>query len=93
MIEGKTKSGFSFKINEDAKNDIELIEELKAIDDGDLRFIPNVIEKLLGNEQKKALYEHLRTDKGTVPIDKCIDILAEMLNKENETKNSSSSLE
>ena len=79
MIKGKTKSGFVFEIDEEAKDDMELLEGLIQIDQGDLRSIPNVLVMLLGEEQKKALYEHCRAN-GRVSSAKVMTALTEIFN-------------
>jgi len=90
MITGTTKSGFSFEIPEEAKDDMELLEGLINIDKGDLRSIPTVLILLLGAEQKKALYEHCR-DNGRVSSKKVLTELTEIFNAtksgESEVKN------
>lgn len=63
----KTKSGFECEIDEKALDDAELLDLLVDIDDGDVMQFPRVVKKLLGNENKKALYDHLRTEDGRVP--------------------------
>ncbi len=67
MISGETKSGFSFTLEEAALDDMELFEDLCSLDSGDFRALVRVLDKLLGREQKEALYSHLRRD-GRVPM-------------------------
>lgn len=69
MISGKTESGFKFQIDDQALNDMELIEELLKVDSGDITALPGVLKALLGEKQKKKLYDHVRTDAGRVPMD------------------------
>ncbi|NLZ56297.1 MAG: hypothetical protein GX900_06525 [Clostridiaceae bacterium] len=68
MLTGKTKTGFEFEISESALNNYELFEVLSEVDSNPLK-MPQMVNLLLGEEQKKALMEHLRTEDGTVPID------------------------
>ncbi len=63
----KTPSGFECRVEEEALDDMELMEDLVAIDKGDLSVLPAMTLRLLGQEQKQRLYEHLRI-KGRVPI-------------------------
>lgn len=68
MREVKTESGFVCEIDERALDDMELLEDLVALDGGDIRRVPAIAEQLLGAEGKKALYDHVRTESGRVPI-------------------------
>jgi hypothetical protein len=68
MLTGKTKTGFEFEISESALNNYELFEVLSEVDSNPLK-MPQMVNLLLGEEQKKTLMEHLRTEDGTVPID------------------------
>lgn len=84
----KTSSGFEYELNAGVANDIELLEDIAAWDKGDLMHVPSALSRLLGAEQKKALYEHLRGDDGIVPTDKVMKEVIEMLQGTEETKNS-----
>jgi hypothetical protein len=77
MITGTTRSGFAFSVPEDVANDMELFEALCDLDNGDATAVVPVVRAVLGN-QKKALYDHLRTD-GRVPVDKVVDEIADIL--------------
>lgn len=69
MRKGVTKSGFEFEIDEEEINDIEFIELIAAAEK-DLAQFPAVLDRLLGEEQKKRLYDHVRDEKGHVPWQK-----------------------
>lgn len=92
MIEGKTSTGFSYKIQDDVLDDMELLDALVDMDNGDMSSYRYAIKALLGEEQRKALYEHVRDKKtGRVSAKKVFEAFAEVLNsaKENqEIKNS-----
>lgn len=92
MIEGKTSTGFSYKIQDDVLDDMELLDALVDMDNGDMSSYRYAIKALLGEEQRKALYEHVRDNKtGRVSAKKVFEAFAEVLNsaKENqEIKNS-----
>lgn len=77
-MEGKTKSGFQYKIAASAADDMELLENLVAIDKGDITKVPAAIDAILGEEQKKALYDHLRGEDGRVSVTKVIQELTEI---------------
>ncbi|TDP59850.1 hypothetical protein [Aminicella lysinilytica] len=63
-IAGKTQNGFEFVIEGDAMDDIELLEDLAELDNGNLRVLTDTINRLLGEEQKKKLYDHCRNENG-----------------------------
>lgn len=65
----KTSTGFECKIDEAAMNDMELLDGLVAIDGGDITQFPAVIRKFLCDEDRKRLYDHVRTADGRVPVD------------------------
>lgn len=92
MIEGKTSTGFSYKIQDDVLDDMELLDALVDMDNGDMSSYRYAIKALLGEEQRKALYEYVRDKKtGRVSAKKVFEAFAEVLNsaKENqEIKNS-----
>ena len=65
-IKGATATGFQFEIDEEARDDMELLERLVDMSKGNLAAMPDVLVGLLGAEQKKALYEHCRGKNGRV---------------------------
>lgn len=82
--EGTTKSGFGFVITDEALDDMELIEKIAELDKNDLTVLPDVLEGLLGKEQKKELYEHCRMD-GRVRVSRVIEELEEIFENSDET--------
>lgn len=87
MFTGKTKSGFEFSVDPARMNDMEYIE-LIAEAQTNILVIPRILVKLLGEEQKNALYDHVRTDDGRVPLE-AIDVeFNEIMNANEELKNS-----
>ncbi len=89
MICGTTKSGFDFKIPKTNMNNMELLDIFVEIDDGKVELFTKAAELLLGKQQKKALYDHLRTEKGNVPVEIFISEIKEIMNNSGETgKNS-----
>lgn len=68
MIEGKTKTGFTYQLDDDAMNNMELVDAMAELDDGGHPFaLSRVCLLLLGKEQRKRLYDHIRTEDGRVP--------------------------
>ena len=70
--------GPSCEIDEAAINDMELLEDLEELDQGNPLRVPSALRRLLGEQGKRALYDHLRTESGRVPVDKVSVELAEI---------------
>lgn len=60
MTEGVTTSGFKYALEDAVFDDWELLEELEALESGDPSATIRLMRRLLGEEQFKALKEHLR---------------------------------
>ena len=88
MLTGNTKSGFQFKIEDQALDDYEILEMLTEIDDGNGVLVPKMIERLLGKEQKEALKEHLRNKEGKVSTQNMMSEVMDIFKSSNEGKNS-----
>ena len=65
---GTTSTGFQYEITDEAMNDAELLDALIEADEGNATSMMKAMSKLLGAEQKKRLYEHLRNKSGRVPL-------------------------
>lgn len=92
MIQGKTKTGFAFTCDETAINDMLFIETLVDADKGNYLAISSVLTMLLGEEQKKKLYEHVKDEKGRAKVEDVAREMQEILAKTGETlKNSNTS--
>lgn len=68
-MQGVTESGFKFNVNDKALKNMELVEAIAEVDSNPLR-LPGLLTMLLGDEQKKKLYDHVRAKDNTVPMDK-----------------------
>lgn len=64
----ETASGFVCEVDESRLDDMELLENIVALDKGDVLVLPDTLTRLLGAEGKKALYDHVRKD-GRVPME------------------------
>ena len=92
LIKGKTSEGFEFAVDEEARDDMELLEGLVAMDRGEMTAAPAVVTALLGDEQKKALYEFCRAENGRVSTKKVMATIADIFKTirkmgESDTKN------
>lgn len=82
MVSGKTKTGFEFSVDENAINDMRLVDILadKSVDPAFQ--VSDVLRYLLPGDQRKKLYEHVQTETGRVPVgaisDEIADIFAAM---------------
>lgn len=66
MVTGTTSSGFSFALEETVLDNMELVDTLAQMQEGDPLAISAVVRMVLG-DQRRALYDHLRTADGRVP--------------------------
>lgn len=89
MRSGTTKSGFHFEIKKEALDDYELLEVLAQIDAGDTSKLPEMIDRLLGTEQKCVLKEHVRklSKEGRVSAEKMFTEVADIFEQCKEVKN------
>lgn len=90
MIEGKTKTGFSFKVDPEVLDDMEFIELVANAEENGL-LLPKLVVTVVGEKQKEKLYNHVRNKKGRVSPKKISDEITdifEAINTAKETKNS-----
>ena len=87
MIEGKLKSGFAYKIEDHVLDNTELLDATAEVDQNPM-VLSKVLKMLLGTEQRKELYDHLRDPKnGNVPIVAVSDAVAEIFSGSGQLKN------
>ena len=67
MVKGTTKSGFAFELEPDILDDMELLDQVVECD-ANPAALSRVIRMVLGEEQRKALYDHLRDERGQVSV-------------------------
>ena len=79
MLTGTTSKGFQWSIDEDALDDMELLDALNDVDNGKLEAVSGVCLHLLGKQQREALYEHLRDANGRVRMSAVSEELASIL--------------
>lgn len=86
-MKGKTSTGFEFDIEDERLDDMELVDIMTEIDENPL-LMPKLCKMLLGEEQKKRLYDHLRSEDGRVPIEATTNAIQEIFNSPGDLKNS-----
>ncbi len=87
MIEGKTKSGFKYKLSKARLENYELIESLNEVEVNPLA-LPKTVNLLLGKEQSDKLKDHLRDKEGLISTEKLSNEIMEIFESQKETKNS-----
>lgn len=88
MLKGKTKTGFVFEIDEKRLDNMELLDAIAEMENDNIIALSNVSQLLLGKEQRKALYDHIRDEDGTVPSKFFSDELVNIFESVKEIKNS-----
>ncbi len=79
MKKGKTKNGFSYAIDENVLDDMELIDAMAEAQGNDPTQISVVVKKIFGTEQRAKLYDHIRTEDGRVPVNDVADMITEII--------------
>lgn len=93
MLEGKTKSGFKYSIDERIANDFRMVRLISKIESSDeseqLVALNDFVEFVLGKDGTEKFIAHVaKKNDGFVPTDKAIAEIVEILNSAKETKNS-----
>ncbi len=86
MIKGKTPTGFEYEIDKEALDDYEVLEKFGEME-GNPSVISQIIDKLLGVEQKEELKEHVRSESGRVSAKRMGEELNHIFEGQQETKN------
>ena len=81
MKKGQLSNGFKYEIDETKMDDMEFLDALAEARDEDPVSVSIVIKKLLGKEQRKAFYDHIREEDGRVPVQKTMEALNEMFDQ------------
>lgn len=76
----KLANGLNLEVKDSAVNNMELLDELVALDEGNAFAISRVLDIILDQENKKKLYNHLRED-GVVQVTKVVDAMKEIFEK------------
>lgn len=85
MIKGTTSTGFTFEIDEEVRDDYDLMNAFNKLDTGESGNIDAAVELMLGKAQKNKLREHCKGKSGRVLASKMEKEVVEIINllKEN----------
>lgn len=86
-IYGVTSNGFEFVVNKEVMNNAEFMEVLEDAAD-DTPSYRKIGRMLLGDEQKKKMYDFFRTDDGRVPLEAVNTAFLEIIGASVDGKNS-----
>ncbi len=84
MITGKTSCGFEYKIEDAVLDDMELVDALANLEESPTE-ISKIVRLLLGEDQKKVLYDTVRTPEGRVPVKAVMQAVEEIFSAKNST--------
>lgn len=90
MITAKTNDGFEIELDENFLDDAEMIEAMTRLGKDPSAFFI-LRDRMLTPENKARLYDHLRNEKGIVPMSAIDKALNELLTSFKAGKNSASS--
>lgn len=79
MKQIRTSSGFEAQINENAADDLAFLDLICDLDDGNVRAYRAMLDKLLTEEDKQRLFNHVRTEDGRIPVSAINTELAELI--------------
>ncbi len=68
-MKGKLKNGFSFDVDENALDNMELIDAMAEAQEENPAMFSKAVLLLLGKDQRKKLYDHIRDDNGRVSVE------------------------
>ena len=77
----KLENGLTLEIDDNVLDDMELLDELVAMDEGDWHATSKVLERIVGKEQKKKLYDSVRDENGKVTITKINEVFMKIFEK------------
>ncbi len=97
MIEGKTRTGFKFKIDERATKDWRIVEGIKKVSsrnyDELAEGISSIVDLLLGDDKDRLMSHVQKNNDGFIPVDELEKELSDIIAGANQVKNSQSSPE
>lgn len=80
MKKVKLESGLNLSVRDDVMDNMELLDDLVALDEGNGYAISRVLNRMLEPEEKKKLYEHLR-ENGVTKVSRVVTAMKEIFDK------------
>ena len=80
----KLDSGLNLTVRDDVMDNMELLDDLVELDEGNGYAISRVLNRMLEPDEKKKLYEHLR-ENGVTKVSKVVTAMKEIFDKLGET--------
>lgn len=80
MKKVRLDSGLNLSINDGATDNMELLDDLVEVDEGNAFAISRIIRRILDDDNRKKLYDHLRVD-GITPVSGVVDAMKEIFDK------------
>lgn len=77
-VTGKLENGFEYEIDNAILNDMEILDGLSDAQSDNPLALSKVIKKLLGEEQRSKLYDIVRKEDGTVPIEEVTQCIVDI---------------
>lgn len=78
--------GIKVALDKDALDDIELIDWMDEVADGNALKVPKILKRILG-DQYKRVYDELRNERGVVTATKAADFFTKMMGEMEDGKN------
>lgn len=79
------ENGLELEVNEQSLNNMELLDALEEMTEGDELSMSKVVKLMLGKENRKKLYDSIRHKDGRVPledVDKCLTEIMMLLGEQ-----------
>ena len=80
MKKVKLDSGLTLSVKDDVMDNMELLDDLVELDEGNGFAISRVLNRILETDEKKKLYDHLR-ENGVTKVSKVVDAMKEIFDK------------
>lgn len=75
----KLKNGLEIEIDENAFNNMEVLDSMRGMDEGNPFALSKFCDLVFSKEEKKKLYDFCRDEKGKVPVEKAVAIITEIM--------------
>lgn len=86
FLTGTTSTGFSFSVDKRVFDDYENLELLDEIEESNPLALVRYVKRILGEDQKNKLIDHVRDDEGFVSSEKMVSEIVEIMNAFSATK-------